>query len=283
MTTRMDDILARVERLPRLPGATLRLIQVVHDPGSSMRDIVNTIRYDAAVTTDVLKRCNSAFCGVERRVTSIDDAATLLGAAQLVQIALASHTRAMLSRAQPGYGLPPGALWANSVAVAIGAAALGQRLKFAQGGLLFTAGLLHDVGKIILNEHVATEYAEIARRVASERVSFCDAEREVLGCTHAEVGAQIAERWGLPAEIIQCMRYHHEPSALIPPEPCVDVVHLADVTCILLGIGGGDDGQMYRADEGAIERTGLGEREFESIGALIVGELKNIQHAFGVE
>jgi putative nucleotidyltransferase with HDIG domain len=214
-------------------------------------------------------------------VTSIDHAARLLGAAQLMQIAMASHTRALLAPPQEGYGLAPGALWTNAVAVALSAGALGQRLQVPDRGLLFTAGLLHDVGKIILNEFVAQKYAAIARRVAAERVSFCEAERAVLGYTHAELGGLVAERWGLPAEIVRCVRFHHEPGALPEPDRLVDVVHVADAICILMGVGGGDDGQMYRVDSQAMTRLGLHEKDLESIGVMTVVELKAIQSAFG--
>lgn len=280
MPTQLDQILERAESLPRLDNTTTRLITVINDPGSSITQIVDTIRYDAAITTELLKRCNSAYFGIERKITSIDDAARYLGADKLMQLVLAAHSQSMLSPAQSGYGLTPGALWTHSVGVALGAAALGQRLKLPDRGLLFTAGLLHDVGKVILNEHVGEAYAQIVERVQRERQSFVEAEREILGYTHSEVGGLVAERWNLPEPIVLAVRHHHEPSAVRPANPIVDVTHLADVACLLLGIGGGDDGQMYRADAGATTRYELQEHDIDLIGAGVVSELRSVQEIF---
>ncbi len=83
---------------------------------------------------------------------------------------------------------------------------------------MFTAGLLHDIGKVILNEYVAKDFAEIIRRVTDDRMSFAEAERQVLGFSHEEVGCMIAEKWKLPSAIVRCIRFHHEPSAVDPPD-----------------------------------------------------------------
>lgn len=280
MPTQLDQVLERVEGLPRLDDTTSRLINVINDPSSSMADIVDTIRYDTSLTTELLKRCNSAYFGLERKITSIDDAARFLGTAKLMHLVMAAHSHSLFSPPQSGYGLPPGALWVHSVGVAIGSATLAERLKLPDRGILFTAGLLHDVGKIILNELVGEVYAQIIELVRDRRFTFTDAERELLGYTHAEVGGIVAERWNLPDPIVLAVRYHHEPAAVNPPNPIVDVVHLADVACLLLGIGGGDDGQMYRADTEVIARYGLHEHDIEMIGAGVVAELKSVREVF---
>jgi len=280
-TLTMDELVSRVERIPRLPDTAMRLIRVVSDPRSSIQEIVTTIRYDQAVTTEVLRVCNSAYFGLSRRVNSIDDAICLLGTAKVLQLVLSVHTQTLLSRPQEGYGLMPGALWEHSVAVATGCQLLTHRLELGDAGLLFTAGLLHDIGKVILNETVATEYAEIVKRVSEGGRSFLEAEQEVLGFTHPEVGARLAETWQLSEEINRCIRYHHEPDDLPVPDPRVDAVHLADVSCLLMGIGGGEtDGLAYRARPAVLDRHGLSEKALESIGAEITIELKYVRKLF---
>jgi putative nucleotidyltransferase with HDIG domain len=195
---------------------------------------------------------------------------------------MAAHTHALLGPQQGGYGLLPGALWTHSVAVALACQLIAGRHDRQQRGLLFTVGLLHDIGKIVLNEYVAAEYAEIVRVVRQEQLTFLEAERRVLGVTHAEVGEEVAKRWELPDPIPVCIRYHHEPAELPTPDPTVDIVHLADAVCLLMGIGGGDDSQLYRVDAAARARAGLKEEEFEKIGATIVAELKSVQRSFGI-
>jgi len=276
----LDQLVERVGTLPHLPSTVLHLINVVSDPRANLAQVVEAIRYDQALTAEVLKLANSAYFGLARRVESLDDAVCLLGTVRVFQLVMAAHARLLLSRPQEGYGLPAGALWAHSVAVAVAAQLLARRLRMPQGGTLFTAGLLHDVGKVVLNEFVAQEYAEIVRRVQDEHLSFAEAEQQVLGFTHPEVGARLAAAWSLPDTIVNCIRYHHDPQAAPRSDALIDVVYLADSVCLLLGVGTGDDGLAYRARPNILTRHGLSESDLESIGAEAIGELRSVRAMF---
>lgn len=276
-TISIDAIVERVGSLPPLPDTIFRLVSIVGDPSANLTQIVDTIRYDQAFTAEVLKLCNSAYFGLSRAVESLDDAVRLLGTVKVLQLVVAAHSKAMLSRPQTGYGLPAGALWLHSVGVALAAQALARPMKLTQGGMLFTAGLLHDVGKVVLNEFVANDYLEITRRVTQDRIAFSEAEEQVLGFSHQEVGGRLAESWALPHPIVNCIRFHHNPLELEPADPFVDVIHIADAICIMFGIGGGDDGLAYRACPAVMSRNGLSEGDVESIGADVVAEVKQVQ------
>jgi putative nucleotidyltransferase with HDIG domain len=280
-TYTLDDVVRQVEWLPRLPDTALRLASLIADPASTVQEIVETIRYDQTVTAELLRICNSAFSGLVRRVNSIDDAVLLLGTAKVLQLAMSAHVRGALIRPQPGYGLEPGALWEHSVAVAVGACYLGQRSGIREPGLLFTMGLLHDLGKVVLNDCVSTEYLRIVQRVNEERVAFHEAEQEILGFTHAEVGARLAESWNLPDPVVRCIRYHHDPQELATPDLFVDAAYLADMTCLLMGVGGGTtDGLAYRIHPTILERHKLTQRDLENVGADIVVEVKAVRELF---
>lgn len=278
--TRVDEILARVGDLPPLPGTAVRLMNVINDPRSTVDDIVGVIKFDQAVTGQVLRHCNSAHFGLARSVTSLADAMVLLGTVKVLQLVMSVHSNALLSKEQEGYGLPPGVLGRHSVGVALGSAAFAQKLKLPNGSLAFTAGLLHDIGKVVLNRYVAEGFAEIIRRTTRGHVTFAEAEHEVLGFSHQEIGALVAERWQLPEAIINCIRYHHEPSALEPPDSLVDAVYLADSVCLLLGVGVGEDGLQYRADQAVMERHGLQESDLEAVGVAIMADLKGVEQVF---
>lgn len=279
----IDELVQGVDALPRLPDLSLRIMRALNDPKSSFQEITHLIRLDPAITAELLRLCNSAYYGLAQKVTSLDEAGKLLGTAALLKIVLEAHTRTILAPEQTGYGLQPGWLWRHSIAVALGCQRIAERVGMHDDGVLFTAGLLHDIGKVILNERVGGEYAHISTLVTSEKVTFVEAERRVFGTTHAEVGALVAERWDLPEALVSCIRYHHEPAQVPEPDPRVDIVHLADVTCLLMGIGGGDDGQFYRADRQALARTGLKQTDFEALGAQVVSELKQVEDAFASE
>lgn len=276
----IEDIVSQVHSLPPMPDTVLKLMSVINDPKSSMDDIVEAIKYDQAVTSEVLKLCNSAFFGLSRKITSLNDAMLTLGTVKVFQLVMSVHTNSMLSREQRGYGLQPGMLWKHSVAVALASSLFGQRIGLPNIDLVFTAGLLHDVGKVILNEYVADGFYEIIRRVTNEGMTFSEAEQEVLGCSHEEVGSMIAEQWKLPDAIVRCIRFHHTPGELVPHDTHVDIVYLANCVCLLLGIGLGEDGLCYRADQAVMERHDLCERDLEEVGVQMMIELQRVEQLF---
>ena len=190
----VEDIVSRVGSLPPLPSTVFKLMSVINDPRSNMDDIVEAVKYDQMVTGEVLKLCNSAFFGVSRKVTSLNDAMLTLGTVKVLQLVMSVHTNSMLSGEQTGYGLQPGVLWKHSVAVALASSLFARRIGLPNVDLVFTAGLLHDVGKVILNKYVADGFSEIVGRVTDEGTSFAEAEHQVLGFSHEEVGGMIAEK-----------------------------------------------------------------------------------------
>ncbi|MBN2560719.1 MAG: HDOD domain-containing protein [Phycisphaerae bacterium] len=274
------EILKKVGMLPPLPGTAVKLMNVINDPRSTVEDIVETIKYDQAVTGEVLRLCNSAYFGLSRTVTSLNDAMLCLGTVKVLQLVMSVHTNSLLAREQGGYGLEPGILWKHSVAVALAASVIAQRIEKSNVNLVFTASLLHDIGKVVLNEYVAEDFSEIVRRVNEERLSFAEAEQQVLGFAHQEIGGKIAEMWELPEPIIRCIRFHHDPGDLDPTDPLVDIVHVANCVCLLFGIGLGEDGLYCRADSAAMERHGLRESDLEIIGAQMLSELKRVEQLF---
>lgn len=276
----MEDILECVGSLPPLPGTALKLINVIGDPTSTVDDLVEVVKYDQVVTGQVLKLCNSAFFGLSRKITSLNDAMLCLGTVKVLQMVMSVHTNSLLSKEQSGYGLDPGVLWKHSVAVALASSLFAQRVKLPNVNLVFTAGLLHDIGKVVLNEHVGEKFAEIVQRVNDDQVSFTEAEIEVLGYSHEQIGGMIAENWKLPDTIVRCVRYHHSPGKLDPPDPLVDVVYLANCICLLLGVGLGSDGLNHRADHDVMERHGLHEQDLELIGAQMLTDLKQVEQLY---
>ncbi len=274
---RLEDIVAAVDTLPPLPDTTIRLVSVLRDPTSSIDDIVSVIKYDEVITGEVLRICNSAYLGLNRKVNSLSEATICLGIAKLLQLVMSVHASQLLGKEQQGYGLNPGFLWEHSVATALGCEMLGKKIGLPNDNLLFTMGLLHDIGKVVLNEYVAKEYPEIARLVMEEGLAFDEAEQRVLGYDHCQVGALLAEKWQLPAEIIHCIRWHHDPAGHEQENAFIDLVYLANALSTMLGVGIGRDGLSYRADEVTLSRHHLTERDLETIGANVFAELAQVK------
>jgi len=280
---RVEDIVAKVDTLPPLADTVTRLMSVVRDPQSSISDIVAVVKYDEVVTSEILKICNSAYFGLSRKISSLNEATVCLGTAKLLHLVMAVHGKALLGKEQRGYGLPPGFLWQHSVGVALACEVIGGRLNVPNENLLFTMGLLHDIGKLVLAEHVATEFAEITRLVSEEAYAFNEAERFVLGYDHCEVGMLLAEKWKLPEEIVRSVRWHHAPPGPPDVDPFIDVVYLGNVLGMMLGFGIGHDGLSYRAEEEILTRHQLTERDLETFGAQVVADLAQVKEMFAVD
>jgi putative nucleotidyltransferase with HDIG domain len=149
-----------------------------------------------------------------------------------------------------GYDLGPKQLWEHSLATALTAAEVAKHLGVRDPADAFTAGLLHDLGKVVLGNFIDVDLNEIMGLVRSEEVSFDEAERAVLGMDHAEVAAILLHNWKLPQEIVDAVRWHHRPALWEgEDDTLVSIVHLADVLCMDIGFGVGNDGLKYRLDE----------------------------------
>ncbi|HRX83785.1 MAG TPA: HDOD domain-containing protein [Phycisphaerae bacterium] len=274
----LSVLLDRIDALPPLPATSVRLINVIGDPSASVTDIVEVIKYDQALTSEVLRLCNSAYFGLSRQIASLNDAMVCLGTLKLLQLVMSVHANAMLTLPQEGYGLEAGMLWRQSVATALAAADFAKRVRYQNVNLAFTAGLLHDIGKIVLSRHVAEEFTAILAQVNEKKCTFVEAEREVLGFDHTQVGGLVAERWKLPEAIVRCIKYQYEPQRLNPPDALVDVVYLGNCVCLMMGIALGTDGLTYRADDAVAARYKLAEPDLEAVGMSMFSELERIAY-----
>ncbi len=277
-----SEILNKVEEIPPLPGAVVELINVLNNPSSSVREIVQVIQYDQALTTQMLRMCNSAYFGLSRSISSLEDAIRILGTTKVMQLVLTINTSSLLNHAHQGYGMHAGALWRHSVAVAIASSFFGEKIGLERLSLAFTGGLLHDIGKLVLDKYVGEEFEAIVKKVSDEKLGFEEAERFVLGFSHADIGERLADRWNLPQPIVTCIRYHHSPLELDAPDPLVDSVYLGNSVCLLMGIGLGEDALFHRAHAEVMERHDLHEQDLETVGAKVMKELVTVENAYGV-
>jgi putative nucleotidyltransferase with HDIG domain len=218
------------------------------------------------LTANVLRLANSAYFGIPSKIGSIRQAVILLGLKRLIQMVIAACVSAIMDKPVPGYDLPPGELWRHSIAVSVAAEGLVKELRIEASEEIFTAALLHDVGKLVLGEFVKDDFNKIATAV-SEGVSFEMAETAVLGTNHAEVGAKILTCWSLPAEIIRAVQWHHDPEAVERTSAMLDIVHVANVISIMIGIGIGRDGLQYQPSVAVSERLGLEPNVLEKVAS----------------
>lgn len=263
-------ILERVASLPPMPASLARLAQRLGDPEISLLELSAEIQYDPGLTATVLRLANSAAFGLPRVVHSLQEAVVRLGTRRIFQLAVAAHLQGVLGEAVSGYGLREGELWRHALAVALVSERLALQRSGVAADVAFTAGLLHDVGKLVLGAFVAGETAALKE---AQGEGFDAAEQEVLGMDHAEVGAEIMAHWNLPAELVAPARYHHRPGAAEGSRRLVDVVHVADTVCLMAGIGAGREGLHYVPSRESVARLGLTVGKIEALVSEVLGGL----------
>jgi putative nucleotidyltransferase with HDIG domain len=266
MKKNLAGIVAKIESFPSMPFAVSKLLSHMDDPDVSASEIEKIIRYDPGLTANILKMVNSAYFGLVCEVGSVKQAIVLLGMKRLVQIVMTNCVTNIMNRHVLGYDLPTGELWRHSIAVSVAAEGLAKELKLPSCEEAFTAALLHDLGKLVLGEFVNEDIQRL-EAVATEGVPFQMAEHEVLGTDHAEIGAKILENWALPMDIVNAVRWHHEPDASGQEIMLIDIVHVADVLCLMMGIGVGREGLHYEPSPSATKRLGLNVSLLEKIAS----------------
>lgn len=259
---RTREILEKVNTLPPFPAVIHKVLSLLQDPLVSAERIVEVVRYDQSITANVLKVCNSALIGGTQKVSSLKDALVRIGNKQLVRVVLSAGGSDVLQKEVAGYGLEPGALWRHSVLCALLCESLCDVVDYGRKDKAFTAGLLHDVGKVLLNEFVGMEYAKIRDAAMAANFTFLDAESGILGVNHAEAGGRIGVAWNFDEELVNAIRYHHDP-ANGETSRLLFLVHFSDVLCLTSGIGGGADGLRYNVDHELLKSHGIGPKEFE--------------------
>jgi len=262
----LQEILSRIDALPAMPAVALRLLEAAQDPDVDLGQLASWLERDPAMTANLLRLCNSPLYGLRREVTSVRQATSLLGLRSVVQIALTVLSSRYLTPSQAGYDLASGELWKSSLAAAMAAELLAQEVRYPNPSAAYTAGLLQDVGKIVLADFVGGALPEIQRLVA-EGLPWEEAERRAVGLPHPEVGALLLERWGFPAALVESVRTHHTPSLARLDPDLARISHLADALTMTVGVGLGADGLAYALDEESLRALGF--REARELDALV--------------
>lgn len=219
-----------------LPEVAWRILRLTSDLEIESRTLEEVIQREPALVARILRRANSAQFAVSGQVSTIHRAAVILGNRRLRSIAVLLSLEGVFGRTALGRRV-----WEHSLAVAFACRELAPYCSVRNDEEAFVAGLLHDVGKTILDRCFPSEYAELVESAESSREPLLQAEREAFGTDHTELGAQAALSWGLPLQLEEVIRLHHAPSeAAVDPTFCA-LVQVADVACQSLGIGEGDE------------------------------------------
>lgn len=257
----INEILKKVNNLQHNFHTAIKVSKMLDDFNVSITNLSNVIAADQALTTTILKHCNSAQYGFSRKITTVKEAIAKIGFKTLKSIIFAIVSKSSFNREVKGYGLKKGELWKNSLSCGIYARYLADITGLVDPDEAFTAGLLRDVGKIILHEYVIDDYNKIVELIKKENISFLEAEEKIMGFNHCQIGMMVADKWNFPKILVDVIKYHHNPELAVK-EDCenidlVKIVHFADSLAVMLGHGIGKDGMMYEVDLSSLETLGI--------------------------
>ncbi len=270
-----EAVLAMLPTVPALPSAGIQFMEATRNPEAKVDDLVRILEYDPSLTSNLLRLVNSPLFAGNRPIHSVREALIRLGFSKVLQLALTAAFAPLGRRPVAGYDLPPGAILRNAIASALAVRELAKAAEVDEGDYIFTAALLHDIGKIVMGAFAAADVGAVAAAAAERNLPFDEAEREVLGIDHAEAGAELLKAWGLPGPIVAAVRWHHDPDRADPVCVGNDLVHLADQLTALVGIGAGVDGLQYRPSGGALSRLNIGPEAVEAAACNVLFQLED--------
>jgi len=277
---KLEELVSKIEKLPPMPAIAARLMQLASDPDVDMTTVASMIARDPAMTATLLKLCNSSFYGFQNRVSSVQQAASLFGLRKITQMAVMALSAKYLVGRTEGYDLVEGELWKHSVIAASVAEQLAKKCGYPNSGLAFTAGLLQDVGKIIIHDHVGDKLQEIRDAADKGDIGFMKAEEHVLGFSHAQAGALLMEKWNFPEELVDSVRYHHNPLSAKVDVKLACLSQVADAITMIMGLGLGADGLCYTVTEEVMDYLGLNDSDaIQSIMAGVVDKITDTPEA----
>ncbi|HMQ53896.1 MAG TPA: HDOD domain-containing protein [Anaerolineae bacterium] len=250
-------IVSQVDNLKPLPSSITRALKMMDDPEASFDQLVSILQVDQALTVRILKQANSAYYGFRAPASTLQEGIIRLGMRRLKNILLTLSFSSTLGRRLAGYNLGHGDLWRHSVAVAMVAQRLAERVHYANVDEAYVAGLLHDLGKLVLDQHFKIDWTQVLEAGREFQLSLIDVEEKLFEMNHAQVGGELAQRWELPAELIDAIAYHHMPVMAKTAAKLTAIVHIADILALRLGIGLTDEAFLPEPQESALTLLNL--------------------------
>lgn len=239
----VEKVVRRTTDLPTLPSVHRRLGELLESPWTSMADIAAVVREDQVLTARVLLRANSASYALPERVESVEAAVALMGHEALRKLVRNTRVMPLHRDGQPVGSFSTEAFWRHCLGVAVVAREIAAHLEDGPDPeLAFTAGLVHDLGKLVFMDHYPVRFYGAVALARREGIPLLEAEERQLGFTHPRAGRMLARRWNMPEEQQEAIAFHHDPARAERQPQLVACVHLADCIATALHLGHGGDG-----------------------------------------
>jgi putative nucleotidyltransferase with HDIG domain len=228
MPQRLDQILASVDKMRPMPTSVTRILNALDEPNNTAGMISDLIGLDQALAASVLQMANSAGMGFNSVCSNIQDAVMRLGFKRVKVLVLGAASSGPLTRRLNGYRLGAGELWNHSVATAVTAQWISQFLHYADSEEAYVGGLLHDMGKLILDQYMNVDYMKIVELMKNYNLALWQVEEKLLGIDHSMVGSLMAQKWNFPLPLVDAIRYHHAPSLARSKQQLGAIINVAN-------------------------------------------------------
>lgn len=257
--------------LPCAPWLLPRLMQQLARPQTTAQEIENLIRLDAGLAAETLRLANSAVFAQARPCDTFTEAVIRLGFREIYRLATTKIVSRWLRNDVAGYGWEPGDLYRHSLTVAVAADLLAKRSKLVDAEIAYTGGLLHDVGKLALAYVCSDQFERIRQLQQQEQVPWRQAEHEMLGYDHTDVGGALLSTWGFPPSLVQVVCFYPRPARSAQEHrTLVGVVHAAKHLALTVGTGVGEEGYSTELDEVFLKAAGITNEECEKLLPLVI-------------
>lgn len=270
-----DQLRLQIEKtsnLPTLPGIVTRISAMVDSPKTTGRQLGAEIAKDQVISAKVLKLVNSGFYGFSQPISTIQHAVTLLGFDTVKSLVLSSTVLDMMKDSLPG-------LWEHSIACARTSSFLAAHLEIDNPEEISTAGLLHDLGKVILRQTMEREFKQIVQMAERRDVLFFVAEKKILGVNHGEIGGWLLQKWALPPKLVEPIVDHHDFRPNRDHAENTAIVHLADILSHAESFGNGLDRRMPPLAPSALETLKINIDDLRDVMEQMNEELRDIPRA----
>lgn len=234
---RVKQITEKIITIPTLPTVVSKMLELVDNPKTSAKSLGNLIATDQALTARILKMANSAYYGFSREIYTVDMAVVVMGFNAVKEMGLSLSVFDIFKDLSKVHHFDMTQFWYHSIGSGISAKIIARHVLPSMVSEAFVAGLLHDIGKVVLNQYLTKEFTDIIYRVARNNECLDDVEMEMLGTTHAEIGGWLAEKWRLPRIISESIHFHHEPWNAPKSQLHVSLINLANHLCHYAQIG----------------------------------------------
>ena len=264
--SKIESLLSSVDKLPSLPSVIGRLLELLHDESSQAKQIAELISSDQALSAKVLQLVNSPYYGLPKKIGTINQAVVILGYATVRSIILGSAVIETFTRKDihEGY-FNAQEFWPHAIGTAAASRSFAKMAEFGRVDDAFTSGLLHGVGLLVIDQYLPDVMHEIQELVELEHLSLVEAEEDVMGLNHAQIGARLLETWQLPQDLITAVENHIHVDSCPGDARLAASVHLGDIFCRTLGHGSAGEPTIPEIDDAALKAIGIDHTAFPVI------------------